>query len=190
MNLTWITVRGSGIIAFALLAAATIWGLVISSKTLSRAVSTKNTTYVHEAFSIGSLFATVIHVVALLTDEYVDFGLRQVLVPGASPWKPVAIALGIVALYGMVLTSFTFYIRQRIGQRVWRGVHYLTYGVFSAALIHSIQAGTDSHGIFAFALYGGTTLVIVTFTILRVLTYGTKPARSAKTPATNEAAAT
>jgi len=189
MNLTWMTVRGSGIIAFALLAAATIWGLVISSKTLGRAVSTKNTTYVHEAFSIGSLLATIIHVVALLTDEYVDFGLRQVLVPGASTWEPVAIALGIVAMYGLVLTSFTFYIRQRIGQKVWRGIHYLTYGVFSAALVHSIQAGTDSHGVFAIALYGGTTLVIVTFTILRVLTYGTKPARSAR-PATSKGAAT
>ncbi|NIA25491.1 MAG: hypothetical protein GWP04_07955 [Gammaproteobacteria bacterium] len=175
MNLTWITVRGSGLVAFALLAAATLWGLLISSKMLAHAVSTKNTTYVHETLSIGSLLATVIHVVALLTDDYVGFGLRDVLVPGASTWEPVAVALGIVALYGMALTSFTFYVRRRIGQRVWRGVHYLAYGVFSAALIHGIEAGTDSHGIFAVAFYGGTTLVIAIFTILRVLTYGTHP---------------
>ncbi len=188
MNLTWITVRGSGIIAFALLAAATIWGLVISSKTLQRAVSTKNTTYVHEAFSIGSLVATVIHVVALLTDTYVDFGLRQVLIPGASTWEPVAVSLGIVATYGMVLTGFTFYIRQRIGQKMWRGIHYLTYGVFTAALVHSIQAGTDSHGVLSIALYGGTSVVIVTLTILRVLTYGTKSRPTRPTTPTTTAA--
>ncbi|GBD86034.1 ferric reductase like transmembrane component [bacterium BMS3Abin02] len=175
MNLAWITVRGSGLVAFALLAAAMLWGLVISSKMLTRAVSTKSTTYVHEALSIAGLLATVVHVVALLTDDYVDFGLRDVLVPGVSTWEPVAIALGIVALYGMVLTTFTFYVRRRIGQKVWRGIHYLTYGVFSAALIHSIEAGTDSHGIFAVALYGGTTLVIAIFTILRVLTYEARP---------------
>jgi sulfoxide reductase heme-binding subunit YedZ len=180
MNLSWLSVRGSGLVAFSLLAAATMWGLLLSSKTLARKISTKNLTFTHEALAVGSLLATIIHIVALLTDQFVGFTLADILIPGSSTWRPSAVALGIVAMYGMLLTTSTFYMRRKIGQDTWRAIHYLTYGVFTAALLHGIKAGTDSHGTLAFALYGGTAVVVVALTIMRVVTFGS--VRKARTP--------
>jgi DMSO/TMAO reductase YedYZ heme-binding membrane subunit len=188
MNLSWISARGAGIAAYSLLAAGTMWGLLLSSKTLGRRISTKSLTFVHEALSVGALIATVIHVTAILTDQYVGFSLTNVLVPGTSPWRPLAVAFGIVALYGLILTSSTFYIRRRIGQATWRAIHYLTYGVFTSALLHGIKAGTDSHGALAVALYGGTGVVVLALTAIRVASYGDESQRTTRTAPARTAA--
>jgi DMSO/TMAO reductase YedYZ heme-binding membrane subunit len=182
MNFSWVSARGAGIAAYSLLAAATMWGLLLSSKALAGRISTKNLTFVHEALSIGGLVATIIHVVALLTDQYVGFTLTDVLVPGSTSWRPLAVAFGIIAFYGMILTSSTFYMRRRIGQSTWRAIHFLTYGVFTAALLHGIQAGTDSHGVLAVGLYGGTGMVVLALTAIRVASHGEdrpRPTRAA-----------
>jgi methionine sulfoxide reductase heme-binding subunit len=177
MNLTWASARGAGIAAFVLLAAATIWGLLLSSKIVAGRISSKGLTFTHEALSIGSLIATVLHVVAILADQYVTFTIADVLIPGRTTWHPVAVSFGIIAMYGMVLTSATFYMRRRIGKKTWRAIHYLTYGVFTSAVLHGIQAGTDSHGDFAVALYGGTALVVIALTVIRIASHG-EPAHS------------
>jgi len=189
MNLSWISARGAGIAAYSLLAAGTMWGLLLSSKMLAGRISTKSLTFVHEALSVGALIATIIHVAAILTDQYVGFTLVDVLVPGATSWRPLAVAFGIVALYGMILTSSTFYIRRRIGQATWRAIHYLTYGVFTAALLHGIKAGTDSHGPLAMALYGGTGVVVLALTAIRVASYGEESPRTTRTATARTATA-
>lgn len=177
MNLTWILIRGSGLVAYALLAATMVWGVTMSAKSLGRGVSAKATTYLHEALSVGALLATVVHMVALVFDDYVEFGIREVLVPGASTWEPTAVAYGVVAFYTLALTTVTFYVRKRIGQQAWRAIHYATYGVFVAALLHGVLAGTDSTGGFAVAFYGGSALIVAAFTVLRVLNAAEKRRR-------------
>ena len=46
-----------------------------------------------------ALAFTGVHVVALLADQYMHFGLSSILIPLASKWHPVAVAWGIVAAY-------------------------------------------------------------------------------------------
>ena len=38
MNITWFIIRGSGIVAFALLSASLLWGLMVSTKVFGRAI--------------------------------------------------------------------------------------------------------------------------------------------------------
>ena len=38
MSLEWVVIRGSGVVAFAALSAATIWGLLVSTSLLGRLV--------------------------------------------------------------------------------------------------------------------------------------------------------
>ncbi len=55
----------------------------------------------------------------------------------------MAIGLGTLAvdLGGAVL--LTSVLRQRLGQRAWRAVHWLAYLAWPAAFIHSLTAGND-----------------------------------------------
>lgn len=142
MSLEWLLIRGSGLVAYGLLAAAMGWGLFLSMKAKPRAV--KSLTSAHEALSVGALISTLVHMVVLWQHDFVDFTIEEVLVPGVSDWRPVAVAWGVLAFYGMVVVIASFYLRSRISQRYWRLLHFGSYGVFIAGLVHGLLAGTDT----------------------------------------------
>ncbi len=64
MNIEWLAIRGSGLVAYALLAGATIWGLLVSTKVMG-SMKAKQVTWFHESLSIGALLATGVHMYAL-----------------------------------------------------------------------------------------------------------------------------
>ncbi len=144
MNPIWMLARGSGVAAYLLLAGATIWGLLLASKVLDRSASARDLTWVHESLSLAAVAATVVHMVSLWLEEFIDFDLRHLLIPGASSFRPVPVALGVVAFWALAVITPSFYLRNRIGQRAWRTLHFATFGCFLAAAIHGITAGTDT----------------------------------------------
>ena len=127
--------------AYGLLALSVVLGLLVSSKLFGRALSAKTLTYLHEGLAVGSLLATITHLVALGLDEFVDFGLKALLVPGASTWEPQAVALGVVAMWMLVDRHGVVLHPKWIGQKVWRFVHFSSFGAFVAAFAHGIMAG-------------------------------------------------
>lgn len=180
MSLEWMLIRGSGLVAFVLLAGATIWGLVLSLGVLSR--STKSLTFVHESLSVGALLATIVHMVALYTHDFLEFDAADILVPGRSEWRPLAVAWGIVAFYAMVLVIVSFYMRKRIGQRQWRLLHFLSYGVFLGALVHGLAAGTDSAEPVVLGIYIASAAVVVGLTAIRLaVAFAPVPERKPRT---------
>lgn len=160
MSVEWLVIRGSGIAAFALLSAATAWGLLVSSKLLTRIVKAKPVAWFHESLGIGALIATVIHITVLSVHDFLDFTWAEILVPGVSDWRPLPVALGIMALYTLTVVVVSFYVKKWIGQKVWRTIHFLSLGVFVAALAHGITAGTDTRTPLMIGLYVGSAIVV------------------------------
>lgn len=182
MNVEWIVIRGSGIAAFALLSAATIWGLLVSSKLLGRVVKAKPLTWFHESLGIGALLATVIHVVVLSIHDFLEFSWNEILIPGRSDWRPLPVALGVVAMYGLVVVAGSFYVKKRIGQKWWRAIHFASFGVFVSALTHGILAGTDTGSTLMIGLYAGTGGVVLTLLALRLAGEHEPPTRPERVP--------
>lgn len=179
MNVEWILIRGSGIAAFALLSGATIWGLLVSSKLLGRWVKAKALTWFHESLAIGALVATFLHVGVLSLHDFLDFTWAEILVPGTSDWRPLPVALGVTALYGLAAVVLSFYVRKRIGQRAWRTIHFGSFGVFVSALTHGVLAGTDTLSSAMIGLYIGSAGVVAALLALRLR--GDTPIRDRKT---------
>ena len=59
-------------------------------------------------------------------------------------YRPLWTGLGIVAGYLGALLGLTFYIRRRIGPRLWRQAHRFTVVVYALAVAHTLGAGTDA----------------------------------------------
>jgi methionine sulfoxide reductase heme-binding subunit len=59
-------------------------------------------------------------------------------------YRPLWTGLGIVAGYLGALLGLTFYVRRRIGPRLWRQAHRLTIVVYALAVAHTLGAGTDA----------------------------------------------
>ena len=169
MSIEWIVIRGSGLVAYGLLAASTIWGLIVSTKVFGRAVKAKPLTWFHESLGLGALIATGVHMVALTMDQYVEFGWIDVLVPGVAAWSPTAVALGVTAFYGLAVVTLSFYVKGVIGQKVWRTVHFLAFGTFLSALVHGVVAGTDTSHPLVSGMYIATGVLVTGLLALRVV---------------------
>jgi DMSO/TMAO reductase YedYZ heme-binding membrane subunit len=150
----WLLARSSGLVAYALLTASVLAGLIVKARPLGRSVSPAAIVDLHRFLALLGLGALVLHGAALVLDDAVDIGLGALLVPGASPYRPLATALGVLAAELMVLIYLSFSQRRRIGAKAWRALHWLTYLVFALATLHGLAAGTDSGRTWALALYG------------------------------------
>jgi DMSO/TMAO reductase YedYZ heme-binding membrane subunit len=150
----WLLARSSGLVAYVLLTASVLAGLILKARPLGRSVSPAAVVDVHRFLALLGLGALMLHGAALVLDDAVDIGLGALLVPGASPYRPLATALGVLAAELMVLIYLSFSQRRRIGAKAWRALHWLTYLVFGLATLHGLAAGTDSGRTWALALYG------------------------------------
>jgi len=180
VSLEWLVIRGSGVAAFALLTAATIWGLLVSSKLLGRLVKAKPLTWFHESLGVGALIATLVHIVLLSIHDFLDFSWAEILVPGVSDWKPLAVGMGIAAFYGLVVVAGSFYVKRWIGQKRWRAVHFASLGVFVSSLVHGISAGTDTSSPLMIGLYLGSAIVVFSLVAHRITGDTAKPERAAR----------
>ena len=164
----WYIARAAGLVSWALLAAATLWGLALSTKVLGRRPRSNWLLDMHRWLGGTALAFTGVHVVALLADQYVHFGLAEILLPFASSWHPVAVAWGVVAAYLLLAVELTSLARSHLSKRIWRRVHMASFALFVMATIHGLTAGTDTKSAAAriAALAVGT--VFVGLTALRV----------------------
>jgi DMSO/TMAO reductase YedYZ heme-binding membrane subunit len=85
-----------------------------------------------------------IHLVALVADTYVHFGLADITIPYATSWKAGAVALGILGMWLLVAVELTSLAMRRLPRKVWRFIHLSSYVAFWMASMHAAFAGTDS----------------------------------------------
>jgi len=166
---TWETARAGGFVAYVLLTFAVSAGLVLRNRWQTARWPRLVTNEVHGYLSLLALVFIAVHVLAVLFDRFTRFGLAEVLVPLASHYRPLWMGLGTVALYLLLAVWISSKLRQRIGYRVWRGLHVLAYGVYGAATVHGLGTGSDSRTIWALAVYGASVTLVGGLTARRLL---------------------
>ena len=171
----WILARAGGLAAYTLLTASVLAGLVLKSRPFGRAVKAATVTEIHRTLALLGLGFLAVHGVALVLDSTVRISPAALLVPGLSPYRPVAVAAGVVAAELMLLVYASFSVRKRIGVKVWRALHWLTYGVFAGATVHGLAAGSDSGQPWALGLYVGAVASVAFATAWRALTVVPRP---------------
>ena len=81
MNHTWwYLARSSGVVAWSLLAASVVWGLLLATRVLDRTPSPKWLNDLHRFLGGIAVVFTLLHVGTLVADSYVHFGAAEVLV--------------------------------------------------------------------------------------------------------------
>jgi hypothetical protein len=177
----WYVARSSGILAWALLAAATLWGLALSTKVLGKNPKPNWILDLHRWLGGLSLTFCGVHLGALMLDQFVHFGIVELLVPLASSWHPVAVAWGVAAFYLLVAVEVTSLLRSRLSKAVWRNTHYASFPLFAFATVHGLTAGTDAKRLIAKAAAIVASSVVAGLATARV--FEAKPERRA-TPIT------
>ena len=166
----WYMARASGVVAFALLTLATGLGLAVTSRLGDGLLNRSWVFEVHKSISLLALAFIGLHLAVLVPDPWTDFTPIDLLLPGTSSYRPLPVAMGVLAMYAAVVGVGSFYIVKRpLGRRTWRAVHYTMFGAFVLALLHGVYAGTDSGEGWMKVAYFVTGLAIFYLTVFRIL---------------------
>jgi DMSO/TMAO reductase YedYZ heme-binding membrane subunit len=165
----WYVSRSSGIVAWGLSALAVLWGLALSTRALGRKPPAPWLLDVHRFLGALTVAFVLVHLVGLFLDPWAGFTVSELLVPMASSWKPVAVAWGIVAFYLLLAVEITSLVKNRLPQRLWRGVHLSSYAMYAAATAHLLLSGTDRHNPVLRTAIVVTVGAVVFFTMYRLI---------------------
>ena len=156
----WYLARASGMTAFALLTITVALGLLLSGRAQSRAWPRFAVEDVHRFAGLLTGAFVSLHVLTLFVDPYMPFSLGQLLVPGASSYRPFATALGVVGTELLLALAIANRYRKRLSYRFWRRTHYLNFAVWGLAFGHGLLSGTDSGSPWASSLYVGSAALV------------------------------
>jgi predicted ferric reductase len=187
----WYLSRASGLVAWVLLIGSLVLGVLLATRALKPLDRPAWLLSMHRWFSGLAVTATVVHLLALVFDGYVQFGAKEIFVPMASTWQPGAVAVGVVAMYVMALVQVTSLMMKRLPKRLWRAVHMTSYLLVWTATVHAGMAGTDATNRVYQAVALLLTIAAVSATVLRIIVgrrggavapTGTAAARTAAEP--------
>lgn len=161
----WYVTRASGLTGYILLWLSMVWGFAIPTGFVKPLLENVFTYDFHEHLSLLGLGFVLIHVAVLLFDHYLPFSILQLLIPFINTYRPLWVGLGVVSFYLLLLVTFTFYLRQKIGTRAFRSIHLLSLISYLGTTLHGLFAGTDSALPITMLLYAGTFLIVVFLTV-------------------------
>jgi DMSO/TMAO reductase YedYZ heme-binding membrane subunit len=179
-ELWWYTVRATGLVAWVLVTASVVWGLLLSLRRVARPRPSWMLDLHRFLGALGLVFVGL-HVGALAFDRYVGFDWDDLLVPYASAWRPGAVAWGIAAAYLLLAVEVSSLLARHLRRGLWHVIHLLGYVVFVAVTVHALVAGTDADvaAVQVFAL--ASSALVVVLTVARLVTLATpgRPTRAA-----------
>jgi sulfoxide reductase heme-binding subunit YedZ len=141
-HLFWITSRAAGTAALLLSSAAVGVGVTMGGRFVKKGGPDFRVT--HEALSLATMVAIVVHGASLLGDSFMHPSVVDVTVPFASGYKEPWMAIGIVAGWAMIALGLSYYVRARIGVARWKVLHRFTALAWVLGLAHSLGEGTDA----------------------------------------------
>lgn len=139
----WLAGRSAGIVAFVVLSASVVLGLVMATR-LAPVNIRPALRVAHERLALIALAAVGAHGLLLLGDPWLRPGLSGLLVPFTMPYRPLWTGLGVCAAYLAAALSLSYYARRRIGARRWRKAHRLIPIAWALAAVHMLGAGSDA----------------------------------------------
>jgi predicted ferric reductase len=155
-------------LAYLLLSSSVVAGLLLSGRARLKRWPRFALEDVHRFLGILAGTFVLVHGGALLVDSYLPFSLGQVLVPGSAPYRPLAVALGVVAAELLAALAVTNRYRKRLPYRWWRRAHTLNFAVWLLALVHGLSAGTDATTVWALLLYAGSAWTVLALLLHRL----------------------
>jgi methionine sulfoxide reductase heme-binding subunit len=146
LPIAWLVARAAGLVAFGLLTLSVWLGLAMSTRLLGPKRQ-KSLLGLHRTLVWTGLSMLGLHIGAVLLDPVLHFGPAAALVPFAAPWKPGAVAAGVIAGWVSLMLAVSFRLQRWIGQKGWRRLHYASFAAFALSLGHALLVGTDLKGL-------------------------------------------
>jgi len=178
----WYLSRGTAFVSLSILWISMALGLSMTNKLARSWPGAPAAFAIHEYVSLLGLAFAIFHGLVLLGDHYINFTIAQIFMPfSTSGYRPLWVGIGQIGFYIWVIVALSFYIRQMIGQKTWRVIHYLSFAMYIMGLTHGIFSGTDTTANWAHWYYwisGGSLLFLLMYRVVNTVTERLFPAKS------------
>jgi len=153
----WFTARGSGIVSLLMVTASVCFGLLTVARFGHESWPRFFNLEMHRRISLLAIVFNVVHIVTAVLDPFAKLGWSAAIVPLASAYRPLPVALGVVSMYLFVALIITGLLRAHMPQGLWRAIHWTSYAMWPLALAHSFLSGSDAGSLWMLAI-GGISL--------------------------------
>jgi hypothetical protein len=134
----WYASRATGLVALVLFTGSLVVGALGAGRFASRGWPRFTLTGVHRNVSLLAVVFIVVHIGTATVDPYAGIGWLAAVVPFVSIYHPVWLGLGAVATDLTAEVVVTSVLRPRVNYRLWRWVHWTSYGCWPLAVLHGI----------------------------------------------------
>lgn len=169
----WYLSRATAFVALSLLWLSMALGLGITNKMARLWPGAPAAFALHEYISLLGLAFALFHALVILGDDYINFTLLQLFIPfSIVDYRPFWVGIGQVAFYLWIILATSFYLRPVIGQKLWRFLHYASFGMYFLGIFHGLFSGTDSSASWVQTYYwfsAGSLLFLFIYRILAVV---------------------
>lgn len=164
----WNLARVAGLTAYLALTTVVALGLLVSTGALDRWIARARCLELHRWLSAAMLALVAIHGLAFVGDRVARFDVLDVLVPFLAPYRPVAVGIGVLSAYLLLVVHASATLRVSLGQRAFRALHILSFPAFWLISAHGILAGSDAHRLGMRAIYLGCAGLVLALTVVRL----------------------
>jgi len=131
----------AGLVAMVLLTINILLGLVLSARynTIRNWPRRRLPIFdVHNWTAYIALALVFIHPFLITFSKEAGFRLPDILFPIHSPKQTLYNSLGALAFYCVIFVVVTSYFRSRLGSRLWKKLHYVSYAAAALVFVHGI----------------------------------------------------
>ncbi|HET8990182.1 MAG TPA: hypothetical protein VFN59_03675 [Acidimicrobiales bacterium] len=161
----WYTTRATGFVTLALFTIVVTLGTLVANRVGGTVVGRFELNELHRSVSMVAMVFLGLHVATTALDSFAPTGWLSVVVPGASHYRTLGVALGAVAIDLMIAVWVSSLLKARVAPRSWRFIHWFSWAAYAAALVHAYATGTDArHGVGLYALVLAAAVVLAAAT--------------------------
>jgi methionine sulfoxide reductase heme-binding subunit len=140
----WDLGRGTGVVALAMFTISLVLGIVARSGRHVPGLGRFGISDLHRTAALTGTGLIVVHVGSLLFDPYAQLTVVDLVFPFLAAYRPLWLGMGTLAVDLLVVVTIASLLRQRVGPKMFRTVHWATYALWPLALLHALGGGTNA----------------------------------------------
>jgi sulfoxide reductase heme-binding subunit YedZ len=165
----WALGRGTGITALVMFTITMVLGIVSRSGRQVGGLGRFGLNEVHRTAAMTGVGLIVVHVVSLLFDPYAQLKLVDLVLPFVGTYRPFWLGLGTLAVDLLVVVTVVSLLRNIVGPRVFKAVHWATYVLWPVALLHALGTGTNAGSLWMDAVAAACSVSVASAVAWRLL---------------------
>jgi sulfoxide reductase heme-binding subunit YedZ len=164
----WYATRGLGTATLIVLTITVALGIVTAKGWMGERTPAFVAADLHRNVSLLGIALLVAHIVTTVLDPFAHITVRDVVIPVGAEYRPVWLGLGVAATWVLVAVTATSLLRERIGPRAWRLIHWIAYSAWPLAVIHGLGTGSDAQAPWLVAVVAACVAAVIFALYLRL----------------------